>query len=125
MLTTLNLEGTSETPKVIFNIESSSMTIEGVSIPLVASNFYSELIKLLSEHLLTNPKKLTFNCTLEYFNTGTSRCLLLLFNMLMRYKEAYDIDLVINWYYCDEDILECGQDYAFMTSLDFNLISLN
>lgn len=125
MPTPLNIESTYETPKVVFNQNPCNITIDGVSIPVIAVNFYNDLIESIKEEISNNPKEMTFNCNLIYFNTGTARCLLTMFNLLMNYKEKNpQSKILINWYYEDDDIMECGKDYQYMTSLDFNFIEI-
>ena len=121
----LNINSTYETPKITFNTELFEISIEGVSLPIVAFEFYSDLIELMKTELIKKPKKITFNCNLSFFNTGTSRCLLIILNLIMRFCENNpDCNAVINWHYEDEDILECGLDYEYMTSLKFNFIKI-
>ncbi len=62
---------------------------------------------------------------LEYFNTSSSKCILDIFKKVNSlYKNG--IDVVINWYYEeeDEDMQEAGEDYSDLLDVPFDIIML-
>jgi hypothetical protein len=65
------------------------------------------------------------NIYFEYFNTSSSKCLFDLFRKLSLIDQT-GRNVVINWHYesWDEDMLESGEDYKDLLSLEFNLIEI-
>jgi len=117
-----------KTPKINFNYETGILLLEGVSIPENTVDFYSEPVQWLKDYVEKPKDKTVFDVKLEYFNTSTSVILLNLFRLLA--KLVQNSDLVINWYFEEDDIEmdEAGQDYAKMmegTGTIFNIIEVD
>ena len=71
-----------------------------------------------SKSLLTN---LEVNIFLEYFNTGSSKCLLNLFLLIIN-KEISTIKYEFNWFVedGDEELMESGQIFEELIGIKFN-----
>ncbi|WP_448518651.1 DUF1987 domain-containing protein [Rhodoflexus sp.] len=104
------LEETSKTPKLHFDASSGKFLMSGRSIPENAIEFYKPLFEWLDEYVKHPCTKTDFEIRLEYFNTSSSKCLVEIFRRLEKIK---DKEVVINWYYeeDDEDMQESGEDF--------------
>jgi hypothetical protein len=80
------------------------------------------LLEWIRSHASLYPAAIKFDIELEYFNSGSTRYILEMLKLLMRYKP--DGKLTINWYFedGDDDLLERGQFYESILDLKFNFI---
>ncbi len=119
------LEPTRVTPLVNFDPEEGILEVKGRSSPENSILFYQKIIEGLDSVLESDMEKFTANFSFEYFNTSSSKCLFDVFKRLSRFEES-DIDLIINWYYeeDDEDMMEAGEDYADLLDLNFNFLEI-
>ena len=99
------------------------MIIEGRSTTENPVLFYKPLISKLKDFNNGSIERLEIDFKLEYFNTTSSLVILDVLKHLQSLN-APDNEVVINWYYDeeDEDLLEIGQDYSTMLNFPFNLV---
>ncbi|MEQ9425939.1 MAG: DUF1987 domain-containing protein [Cyclobacteriaceae bacterium] len=118
-------EPTRITPEIKFDPELGILDFKGRSSPENAVQFYSRVIYLLDDYAMSEAASLIANFNFDYFNTSSSKCLFDVFRRLDK-VERMGKELVINWYYeeDDEDMLEAGEDYCDLLGLDFNFIEL-
>ncbi len=115
------IKGTYETPAIAFNAVEGSLLIEGKSLPENSVEFYAPLLSAL-ENYNNNPADFTYiDFKLEYFNTGSSKCILNILRLLQRIHTNKG-NVTINWYHDEDDdeILEIGQDYSRIINVPFN-----
>jgi hypothetical protein len=117
------IEGSMKTPTVNLDPATGKIELKGRSIPENAVRFYQPIYDWLTQYQ-KNPQKLTeVHVHLDYFNTSSSKCILDFFKLLIAiYKDGND--MVINWYYVeeDDDMLEVGQEYQSMVKIPFKMI---
>ncbi len=79
------------------------------------SIFLEEFCKISSD------KRLIFNIKLTYFNTSGSKHLLSFFKLLENYKEKKSLNLVVNWFYFDDDddMIDVVEEYEDLAEIDF------
>jgi hypothetical protein len=120
----LNLEGTAKTPTINFNT-NGELLIKGRSIPENSVEFYKPVIDWLSEYNNSPQAETKVKVQLEYFNTSSSKCILDVFKKLEAINSG-NSEVVINWYYeeDDEDMLEAGEDYMAIISIEFEMIEV-
>ena len=118
----ISIEGTTKTPRVKFDSKQGILEIKGRSSPENSYQFYKPLVNWIQEYAMDPGEKTIVNIQLEYFNTGSSKCILEIFKKLEAiYKSNHEV--LINWYYEeDEGILEAGEDYKFITGMPFIFI---
>lgn len=118
----IKIEGTPKTPQVTFEAAKGTLEIRGRSIPENSIEFYKPLMDWIEAYARSSKDKTTVNIQLEYFNTSSSKCILDLFKKL----EAINNEIVINWYYEeeDEDMLEAGEDYDAIINIPFKMIEI-
>ena len=119
----MSIEGTPKTPTVKFDSTRGVIEITGRSNPENSREFYRPLMDLLEEYIKNPGDTTTVNIQLEHFNTSSSKCILDVFKMLEGiYKAKHEV--IINWHYEDEDILEAGEDYKSFTGIPFKMIEV-
>jgi hypothetical protein len=119
-MNTLQLEGTSSTPKVQLDSDLGKLNFEGVCYPENAFIFFEPILAWIEAFIRESRKPLLVDFKLDYFNTSSSKCLLDLMEILQRYhKEGGKVRII--WRYCedDEDIHESGREFAEDLELDF------
>lgn len=119
------IEPTRVTPLVNFDPEEGLLEIKGRSSPENSILFYQKIIDNLDEYIQSDFTEFKANFSFEYFNTSSSKCLFDVFKRLSRIGESGK-DLIINWYYeeDDEDMMEAGEDYADLLDLEFNFLEI-
>ncbi len=118
---TLTIEGNLNRPSVKFNAETGVLLIEGRSIIENSIRFYEPIVKWLNQYLENPTIKTAFHIKMEYFNTSTSKYLLTMVDKLSEsYSEGNEV--MVYWYYGDEDMYDLGDDYQNMIDVPFTLI---
>ncbi len=122
----LEIIGTAKTPTVNFNPESGILEMKGRSIPENAIEFFKPLVDWLEEYSKSAIDLTQANIQLEYFNTSSSKCILDIFKKLESINKQDEKEVVINWYYeeDDEDMLEAGEDYQSILKIPFKMIEI-
>lgn len=119
----LEIEKRPNTPSVSFDPDSGNMKIEGRSIPENPGEFYDELIDWIKKYFKEPKPTTTIDLNLEYVNSGSSKYLLGLFRVIKE-ETKNGRDIIINWYYEEDDeaILNLGEHYKSSLKIPFNLI---
>ncbi|MBR4326466.1 MAG: DUF1987 domain-containing protein [Bacteroidales bacterium] len=122
----INIEGTPKTPTISFDAETSVIEIKGRSIPENSIEFYKPLVDWLDKFADVAQGTVNVNIQLEYFNTSSSKCILDVFKKLENLQNRNRAEVVINWYYeeDDEDMLEAGEDYQSILKIPFNMVEI-
>ena len=116
----LVIESTDKTPSVILNPEKNLFEISGKSVPNDAEAFYSPILDWIESYSEQPLKSTTITFNLEFFNISSSKRILFILYRLNELIEAGH-EVNVKWYYIenDDDMLEVGQDYAFMVKVPF------
>ena len=110
-------------PAINFDHASGLIKIEGRSVPEDSIKFYGPLVNWIAEYK-TNPQKVTeVHIRLDYFNTSSSKCLTDIFKEIEEIYKAGN-EVILHWYYCDEYILEAGEDYQSFLKIPFKMIEV-
>lgn len=119
----LEIEKRPNTPSVDFDPESGNMKIEGRSIPENPGEFYDELIDWIKKYFKEPKPTTTIDLNLEYVNSGSSKYLLGFFRVIKE-ETKNGRDIIINWYYEEDDeaILNLGEHYKSSLNIPFNLV---
>ncbi|MFP5471381.1 MAG: DUF1987 domain-containing protein [Bacteroidia bacterium] len=117
----LYIKATETTPLVSFNPDNGEFLITGKSITEDADAFFQPVIDWVSHSELKFPVNLVVD--LEYFNISSSKRILYL---LYKFNELVDQNIIpvsVIWLYQkgDEDMMEVGQDYAYMVNIPFEV----
>ena len=120
----VKITATDRSPEIDFDYTANIFTIRGESYPEDVTSFYGEIISNLDEHLnAIENGNIEFNFELIYFNSSTAKVLMGLFDTLEETAEG-DVDVIVNWYYDEEDdtMEELGEEFAEdLTNAKFNM----
>jgi len=112
----LKIPATETFPAISCNYKEGKIEIIGSSIPINAQNLYKPLITWLDNYLTQPQPKTTVNINLKYFNTNSSKNLILVFKRLdALYREDYNVE--VNWI-CEFPELD---DFIFEVKDIFNV----
>lgn len=122
----LYIEATESTPYVNFNYETGEFVLEGKSVPAAAKEFYKEILDWLDGYV-ENPQDSTkLSLKLDYFNIVSSkRILYILYKLNELVDKGYNVNLEWHYHEDEDDMLEVGQDFAFMVKIPFKFIEYN
>jgi hypothetical protein len=115
-------EGKFNIPTIRFN-KSGILSIEGRSIPEHPLKFYQPLTDWLVSFLATSPEKVLLKVHLDYLNTHSTECMLVLFKKLDEYFITTKKDIAIVWIFDedDEDMEDLGEDLKTFVSVPFTI----
>ncbi|MBO4370155.1 MAG: DUF1987 domain-containing protein, partial [Paludibacteraceae bacterium] len=119
----LVINGTEDTPEVIFEPSTGKFSITGTSIPENARKFYDQIIAWIDEYVKEPNADTSISFKLKYFNTASTKYL---FDIMVQLKPlvASKHNLVYNWFFLedDEDMYEAGQGFSKMLRYPFNFV---
>ena len=120
-LKNLKIKKTAKTPEVDFNPKEGCLAVSGISVPEDSLSFYLPLINWLKEYINKPAVKTEFTFKLAYVNTSSLQAL---YDILFLLDEinTKSFEVIVNWYYLDEDIdmKEVGEDLEEALSISFN-----
>lgn len=111
-------------PTVNFSISTGTCELSGESYLENTFEFYKPLTNWLEEYMSTVRKPLTFNFSLTYFNTASSRSILDILNLLKEYENKGG-QVTVNWYQqeWDEDMQQEIEDFSADADLSINILT--
>jgi hypothetical protein len=119
----LVINGTEDTPEVIFDPETGKFSITGTSIPENARKFFDQILAWNDEYLKNPNDDTSVSFKLKYFNTASTKYL---FDMMVQLKALAGSKktLVFNWFFDkdDDDMFEAGQGFSKMLRYPFNFV---
>lgn len=122
----LRIKATEKTPLMMFDPSGPSFTMIGISVPDNAKEFYDPVLLWVEEYVSNKKEEsitykysslLTVNIDLDYFSIQSA-------SMILKMIKQFDIlkNIVLNWYFDDEDTKEIGQNFSSMVNMKFNYI---
>ncbi len=114
-------KATEFTPEIEFDFVKHRLSLTGVCAPENPVNFFDMLNGYIEEYKKDN-KVLSIDIRFDYFNTGTSKCLL---NLLKDLKHSgSQLDAEVNWYSDkgDDEMKENGEIFEELSKLKFNYL---
>jgi hypothetical protein len=122
-MSNLIIEGTKNTPAVIFDSTNRIYSISGISTPMNAMEFYSPLMEWIKSNKESIGTNATFTIDLPYYNSASMKTLLM---TLQEIKAGRDegCEWGINWIVEDEDefMQEGGESFQELLEFEFNII---
>jgi len=111
-------------PVVNFDYKTRICEISGESFMEDTYKFYEPIIEWLNEYI-KEKKTIVLNIKLTYFNTSSSKFILVILNTLKKYKNDSN-NATVNWFYNKEDIDMLKEIVEFQdeTGLEINKIIL-
>lgn len=122
----LIIEKTKKTLGVNFNSLTGECTIEGVSLPENASEFFIPIIGWVSSYMLEVNSRLIFNFRIDYLNSSSIKFLSDLFDKLEMYHLAGG-DVTATWFHDedDDDLQMMGEEFGEDITFRFKIKSNN
>lgn len=122
MMKRLEIKETSNTPHILFDLESGTFVIDGKSFPEDSKEFYRPLIEWVDQ-LISNKEgvfKLNLQFNLFYLSSSSIISVKQLLMKLVDLQNA-GVSLMVTWKYDDDDddIKKTGEDYQKITKLNF------
>ena len=122
----LIIAGTEDTPGVDFNPATQEMHLSGRSLPEDVTDFYQPVLDWLDELEENGSGNYTFICSLEYFNTASSKLIL---DILMKLEDIHSsgsTEIKVIWKHDprDVDMQEAAEEYAELVEIPFEVVSL-
>ncbi|MCP4156170.1 MAG: DUF1987 domain-containing protein [bacterium] len=116
----LHITKTKYTMEVSYDKDTGVLEMTGSSYPENALDFFGPIVDWIKTYISEVKKKIVLNIRLNYLNTSSTKCILDIFEILEQYHQAGG-DVVLNWYYAedDEDIMETGEELG--EDFDFNI----
>ena len=116
-------EKTKTTPYILIDEAKGYMCFEGESYFEDIVGFFKEINEWLQTYLTSDFTEFTFDCSLEYFNSSTTKQI---YNILRLMDEnAPGKKVTVNWNVANENddmLIESGEDYQEeMDHLTFNI----
>ena len=117
----LKLEGQFNFPSIDFDPSTGLLKIIGRSIPENPVKFYQPIEDWILEFIESNPKDLTFFIYLDYLNTHSTECVLILMKKIQSYYQSSGNNVKVVWSFDqdDEDMESLGQDLASIVEIPF------
>jgi hypothetical protein len=114
-------EGKSSTPSVDFNPNTGMLKVWGRSIPENPVKFYQPIEDWICEFINTTPEVLILNIHLDYLNTHSTECILILMKKLEGYYKSSNNNVKVIWNFDedDEDMESLGEDLASIAQIPF------
>lgn len=118
----LKLQGTEDTPEVLFNKETNEFSITGRSLPEDAFAFYKPIIAWMSAYV-KQPNSITeLTISLDYFNSSSVKQVLDLISLFEKIIKSGEEAKVIWCYSEGDDLMEIkGLEFKTMLSIPFEL----
>lgn len=119
----LHIEGTKSSPQIAFDHSTGVLSMSGESYPENSFEFYQPVLSWISRFLTVHAGPVTFNIHISYLNTGSTKCLMDILDLL---EEGFLVGgrITVNWY-CDEEndrAMETAEEFREEVSLPFNII---
>lgn len=119
----LILKETEDTPSVVLDRNKNQYEFSGRSLPEDVIVFFQPVMDWIEKYSKEPGDEMIWKFKLEYFNTASSKILL---DILMKLEEikGKGTNILIQWYYdkTDTDMLEAGEEYKELVSLDFEMV---
>ncbi|MCD6068177.1 MAG: hypothetical protein K0S33_3003 [Bacteroidetes bacterium] len=109
---------TEKTPLVILDKEKARFELIGVSVPTDGKEFYQPVLDWMKKYAEAPLEETVFVFNLDYFNISSSKMILFVLYKLQEI-ESMGKKVKVKWFYNDEDLFEAGQDYEYISRLDF------
>ncbi|MEA2041732.1 MAG: DUF1987 domain-containing protein [Bacteroidota bacterium] len=119
----INMQATGYVPGIVLDKENGKMELSGRACPEDPLEFYQPVFDWLDDYAEAPLEKTVFDFRLSYYNTATSKILMMLMQRLEELSDDGN-NVLVRWHYMedDEDMQESGEDYAEMVEVEFEFL---
>ncbi len=119
----LTIEATEDTPAIDFDPGTNDLKISGRSLPEDVTTFYQPVLDWLDELEQEEGRNCTLHCSLEYFNTASSKLIL---DILMKLEDIHlegKNQVKVEWSHDarDVDMQEAAEEYSELVEIPFEV----
>lgn len=120
----IRIDGTRETLKVDCDIHTGIISLEGVSYPQDAAEFFEPISEWLDNYIAKVAAVVVLDVKVSYLNSSSTKFLFELIDKMENYFTAGG-EARVNWYFVedDEDIEEAGLEFKEDMKLPFEMIA--
>ena len=120
----LKIEATEISPFIVLDKINETFEISGNALPNDPTAFYTPIADWLETYVKQANPLTVFNFKLNYFNSASAKYLLELLGILAQAKEnGQRVSILWNYYVDDDDMKNAGEEFAYLSQLDFEFIS--
>ena len=120
----ISKEATRETLKVDCDIHTGEISLEGISYPQDAADFFEPISEWLDSYIHEIANPVILNVKVSYLNSSSTK---FLFELIDKMEEYFiqGGEACVNWYYLedDEDIKEAGLEFKEDLKLPFEMLA--
>jgi len=111
-------------PGIVLDKEAGVFEMSGKACPEDPIEFYQPIFNWLDEYAENPAEKTVFNFKMTYYNTASSKVLMMIMQRLEEIADAGN-DVLIRWHFPedDEDMEEAGDDFDDMIEIEFEKVS--
>jgi hypothetical protein len=119
----VNMQPSGYIPGIVLDKESGKLEMTGRACPEDPLEFYQPVFDWFDEYAESPLDKTVFDFKLSYYNTATSKILMMLMQRLEELANDGN-DVLVRWHYLedDEDMQESGEDYSEMVDVKFEFL---
>ncbi len=114
--------GNMKSPRVNLDPDKGLVELGGRSIPENTESVYRPLIEWIEEYKEQPQEKTVVKIDFEYFNSSSAEYLMRFLEYFSTLKKS-GYEVVINWFYDDDELLEYGEDFQDVLEMKFNFYS--
>lgn len=119
----LNVSETEITPRVELDKGRGIFIIEGKSLPEDVKDFYNPVIEWFDEYVKDPNDETHFILDFEYFNTASSKMILILLSKLREIqKSGKRVSVTWKFPQYDVELEEAGEEFSELLNIPFNFI---
>ncbi|MBC7412286.1 MAG: DUF1987 family protein, partial [Bacteroidia bacterium] len=120
MLQTIDINETTQLPRVVLNAEKGYALFQGNSFASNAYEFYVPIFNWLETYTQLPKPTTILEFKLEYINSSSSKSISKILSIIKTLLDNSDVK--VKWYYKidDDDIKEMGEEYAHFLGLTFD-----
>ena len=116
------VKGTPETPAIRLNAARGRLEIEGSSMPENSQAFYAPVLAWLQGYIAHPASRTSLIFSMKYYNTSTSKILLQVLSLMETlFRSGAEVEVCWKYDLEDEDMEECGYEYAESTVVPFRM----
>lgn len=115
----LIIEGTDDTPTIVFDKSSGTLELSGRSLPENAAKFYGPLFDWVKEYVKAPAESTSLSIKLEYFNSSSAKKII---ELLLLLKEV-SVNAIWHYHEGDDMIKQRGLELRNLTDVPFEMRS--
>lgn len=119
----LCIQSTEITPKVIFNKGKGIFVLQGKCLPEDAKKFFSPIIEWFDLYLLQPNDQTHFLVDFDYFNTASSKMIIIILSKLRDLqRNGKEVKVIWKFPQSDLELEEAGEEFSELLNIPFEFV---